>query len=1002
VEPQPAKAIEVFYSYAREDENLRDELVKHLANLKRQGIITDWYDRDISAGKEWDEAIKKRLDSASVILLLISPDFMDSDYINAVEVRRAMERHEAGEARVIPVILRAVDWEGAPFSKLQALPTEARPVTSWGNRDEAFSEVTKGIRKAVQELSGPSANVPVLPDIPRPPVVGFVSRRDKDGRDIVERLREELAPQKNQLVALWGAGGVGKTTLAAEAVRELAETTGQRVIWTTADGRATFTFSTLLDDIAEQLGRTDLRPLAVQPKEEALRPLINASPTLIVLDNFETIPLEEALLCKEFLVQRARCPALITTRDRFDNALLIPFAAMSPDEANEYLKRLIAQTRDPDIYAAVDRHRILQTAEFNPLIIQWIVAQIDLAQEPEDVLSDLSHGEGDAAHRVFDRSFNLPQMAEGGRAVLLALSLFMPDATRPAVAEVAGMNLSKEKDKKRFKKAQQTLASLWLIKQTDGGQRLTVEGLTRELTKARLATDARVNMFHKRFVNRFLHYSQSNAKPIPSDLNAIEAERENILKAIDIAFTMEDWAAVSELVNTVGPPATGFLSLRGYWNEAIRCNEQGMVSEQHLGNKKNEGVYLGRAGTMYYRRGDYIAARNLLEQALEIARQQNDENNISDWVNQLGNMANSQGDLERASELYNESLAISKKLDDKKGIASCLHNLGNVEAEKGNLDEARKLYNESLKIGNALGDQNLISICLQNLGLLAHRDQDFNESKQLYNESLEIAKKLGDQSSIAGALHNLATLAETQGEIKEARLLYDESLKIAKKISDQAIIATVLHKLALLAQDQGDLIVANQLFNESLTINRKLGSQSEVAGTLTRIGILFQKQGDLAQASRLYNESLEIEKRIGNEAGVAYNIHNLGTLSLIRKDYQAAEVLFNESLNLLRKLDDNQNIPECLESIGNLKAEQNSLLEAQTLYDRALQGAQAIDDKFRIASVKRALGLLAERENDKLRAASLLRESLNIFKDLGSPEAKDVQQYLEGMDTDAP
>src|SRR2546421_1318003 len=129
--PEPHNSVEVFYSYAHEDETLRDELKKHLSNLKRQGVITDWYDRDISAGSEWNEEIERHLNSAKVILLLVSPDFMNSDYINDVEVKHAMERHESGEARVIPVILRPGDWEGTSFSKLQAVPTDALPVTSW-------------------------------------------------------------------------------------------------------------------------------------------------------------------------------------------------------------------------------------------------------------------------------------------------------------------------------------------------------------------------------------------------------------------------------------------------------------------------------------------------------------------------------------------------------------------------------------------------------------------------------------------------------------------------------------------------------------------------------------------------------------------------------------------------------------------------------------------------------------------------------------------------------
>ena len=146
-------AIEVFFSYAHKDEDLKDELVKHLSILKRSGVIRDWHDRQITAGTEWAGAIDEHLESARVILLLISSNFLASDYCYDLELKRALERHEAGEARVIPIILKAVDWQGASFGKLQALPKDAKPITSWTNQDEAFTNVAQGIRRAVTELS---------------------------------------------------------------------------------------------------------------------------------------------------------------------------------------------------------------------------------------------------------------------------------------------------------------------------------------------------------------------------------------------------------------------------------------------------------------------------------------------------------------------------------------------------------------------------------------------------------------------------------------------------------------------------------------------------------------------------------------------------------------------------------------------------------------------------------------------------------------------------------
>jgi hypothetical protein len=148
-----AKTIEVFYSYAHEDEVLRNELAKQLKLLKREGKITEWYDREISGGEEWEQTIDTHLNTARIILLLVSPDFIASDYCYATEMIRAMERHETLEARVIPIILRPTDWHNAPFGKLNALPRDGKAVTTWSNRDEAFLDVAKGIRRVVDELA---------------------------------------------------------------------------------------------------------------------------------------------------------------------------------------------------------------------------------------------------------------------------------------------------------------------------------------------------------------------------------------------------------------------------------------------------------------------------------------------------------------------------------------------------------------------------------------------------------------------------------------------------------------------------------------------------------------------------------------------------------------------------------------------------------------------------------------------------------------------------------
>ena len=143
----------VFISYSHDDRELRLELEKHLSNLKRQNVITSCYDGDISPGSEWKPQIIEHLNTDHIILLLISADFLASDFCYSIEMTQAIARHDANQARVLPIILRPSDWKGAPFAKLKILPTDGKPVTRWPTHDDAFEDIVQGIRQAIDDLN---------------------------------------------------------------------------------------------------------------------------------------------------------------------------------------------------------------------------------------------------------------------------------------------------------------------------------------------------------------------------------------------------------------------------------------------------------------------------------------------------------------------------------------------------------------------------------------------------------------------------------------------------------------------------------------------------------------------------------------------------------------------------------------------------------------------------------------------------------------------------------
>jgi tetratricopeptide (TPR) repeat protein len=734
--------------------------------------------------------------------------------------------------------------------------------------------------------------------IPRPPFVGFVARRDVEGRDIVEDLKEELAPGRNQLVTLSGAGGVGKTTLAAEAARALDERFAGRIVWSDAYSRSGYGLSTLLDDVATQLGQPEIRTLPPSAKEEAVRVLVSAPSSLIVLDNYETITPDEKLRIKAWF-ETAQCAVLITSRPKIEKTCNITIAAMNRDEAQEFLQKLIAQTQAAQMFSAEIRERIYETAEANPFLMEWIVAQIDAAQEPRTVLEELAQGEGEAAQRVFDRSFNLPQLGDDGRATLLALSLFVPSASRLALAEVAGFG----NDDRRVNEAIKNLYALWLIKGVDENRRFTIEGLTRSLTKSRLSKEVYADEFRQRFVVHFLRYAEAHAKTTPEDFAALEAEKDNILSAMDVAFSLEDWLSVIRLMDAMNlDGVNGLLMMHGYWDEAIRCGKQALKAAQNLRNEAAIAHFAHNTAITFQQRGELDEARRLYGESLEIAKRLGNQKGIAISLHELGRFAQAQGEPEEARRLYGESLEIAKRLGDQSGIASTLHELGRFAQAQGEPEEARRLYGESLDIKKRLGDQSGIASTLGQLGLLAQDQGESEEARRLFNESLEIAKRLGDQSTIATTLHQLAMLAQDRGDLEEARRLYGESLDIAKRLGGQSSIASTLHQLATLAQARGDLEEARRLYGESLEIAKRLGNQISIANSLHNLAVIAQDQGGLEEARQLYDESLDIAKRLGDQSGIAITLGQLGSLAAKEGDKVEAERLMRESLSIFERL----------------------------------------------------------------------------------------------------
>lgn len=176
--------MKAFISYSHHDEQALERLHTHLAMLRRERHITEWYDRDILAGDDIDKEIEEQLESSDLFLLLVSPDFLASNYCYEKEMSRALQRHEAGEARVVPIIIEPCDWTASPLRKLKALPKDGKPVAEWTNQNTAFFDVVTELRRIVTESqSEPSSDTTKISEAPTPEGRRYRVKKDFDEID---------------------------------------------------------------------------------------------------------------------------------------------------------------------------------------------------------------------------------------------------------------------------------------------------------------------------------------------------------------------------------------------------------------------------------------------------------------------------------------------------------------------------------------------------------------------------------------------------------------------------------------------------------------------------------------------------------------------------------------------------------------------------------------------------------------------------------------------------
>lgn len=927
-----SETVKIFFSLAPapQDENLFNELRKHLISLKRRGWIDMWYDSAISAGSNVQDIITSYMNTADIIVLLISADFFNSEQCFEVEMQYALGQQEA---HVIPVLLRPTEWRGFALEQYKLLPSNGEAVSIWDNLDSALKEVAEGIRTVVEKIKGQltSKHLQIRP--PRFPLYMLPHRRNPcftDREELLTALHHYFTSEQTgqtRTQALYGPGGVGKTLLAIEYAGRY-QHAYQAVLWLNAASRESLSADML--SLAQQLGISARDSLDEQQRFNAIKHWLQRHDRwLLVLDN-----LEDFHITNQFIPSQSSGHVLLITHSAATGqfAYAVSVTQMTIHEGALLLLRrakIIPERGSRDAALEkdyLDAIAIAQEFEGYPLALDQAGAYIEetrrslasyltLYREQQATLlgirGRLADDHPDPVTTTFALIFEkIAQIDPAALELLRFLAFLYPDALPDEMLRDGAMALN---------------------------------GPLRALATDSIALDAALATL-RRF--SLVHHS--------ADTTTLNMHR--IIQAIikrDLTKKQQRQLAnqAVRLINTIFPEIL-FETREGcerYLPQAQHC--AALIRDFQLGLKEGP-LLLERLGSYCYQRGCYTEAKTHLVLALHLQEQHLpiDSLDTARTLNSLGLLYQRQARYQESEALHQRALEIREKaLDqDHPEIAESLHNLAMLYGDKGEYQRAEQAYLRALALeGRAKGAEHPdVAKTLNNLGLIYAQQGRYVQAETAYQHALTIYEHSlpHDHPDLTYPLNNSGSLAEKRGNYQQAQEFYQRALVIREQVFGKTHPETAqsFNKLADIAESRGDYQQAEALYKQALEIGEQiLGPQHpDVALFLNNLAFLASKQGHYRQAEQTYLRALDIYEQVyGPEHRlVASVLNNLGQTTRKIGNEERAEVILRQALairiNILGAT--HPHTAQSMSNLADLLTEKHRYEEAEPLYQQAL------------------------------------------------------------------
>jgi tetratricopeptide (TPR) repeat protein len=837
----------VFVSYSHKDSDWLEKLGPHLRSLEKQWPLVVWHDRKIQPGEKWQSEIHEALQAANVAVLLISADFIASDFISDEELPALLKAAQEKGVVLLPVILSPCGYDQNEFLRnLQSVNPLDKPLInlSPGEQHHYFDLLCRKILDVIRPDESKTQRVETGK---RPRIINFPFRQNPyfTGRNnILDQLHEGFQ-SGDTAQALFGLGGVGKTQTAAQYAYKFKKEY-QNILWVTAQAE-----ETLISDYVRIAVTLELQEGQSKDQQEAIeavkRWIEKHDEWLLVMDH-----VEDQDLIRKYLPRSYDGRMLLTARRQVntDDVTSKRIMAMSSEEGTLFILRKLRQLNLKEPLSAAEpsmrakAEKLCDILAGLPLALEQAAAYIrhddlDIDEYIYRYNSEKEHfliGDGAGIFNeiavTFQMSFNKVKQEHPAAANILQLSAFLDGDEIP---------------EEIFLQNPDALG--------DAFGKLTEDKKKTELGKA-IGAGARYSLLSRDKEKKVNSINRLVQEVIALQLSDVERRfwAEQAVRAVCNAFLppeFENWESCDRLIRHA------FVLAR-------------VIGENHI-TIPDAAKLLERSGAYLMALGRYKDAESFNIHSLQIFqdRSEGESQEVVPVLNRLSILNRLKGRYDLADEYLRRSMEIYEKgpAPEDKQTVQMLNSRAQLNILLARIGEAESLYERSLKIlENMIGaDSPETGYILNNLGDVYHRQNKPERAEKAYLESQRLLEKHLDANNpaIANVLCNLAKHYRGLGRYDEAEDLYLRSISIYKNAfgdDDHPTLAIVLSNLAILYQNKGKYIQAERMYHKAVEIHEKAGTTGALgyAILLEQMGSMYWQLGRLNEAEPIYKRSLGV------------------------------------------------------------------------------------------------------------------------------------------------